>query len=88
MEFVVIKNNPCGMKRHFYRFYLNDRLKLQLDVYAEQHRETKRHNYTTDALWSRLRKNDCTIPIKPVVAEDVIAEAVEQVKRAIEVEVT
>lgn len=84
-HFEVKRESEDGLSRKFYRFWLNDRLELQLDAYAEQSRKTKRHNYNTDAVWNRLRSRDNTLKEKPVIDGSVVAEAVELAKAAITV---
>jgi hypothetical protein len=86
MYFDIKRESDCGLSRRFYRFYLDDRLQLQLDVYAELSRKTKRHHYNLDATWNRLmRRRDCSIKEKPAVDYDVITETIELAKAAITV---
>lgn len=84
-NFEVKRESEDGLARKFYRFWLNDRLELQLDVYAEQSRKTRRHQYNSDAVWNRIRSRDNSIKERPIVDSDVIAEAVESAKAAITV---
>ena len=83
MRVEIIREDRDGLSRKVYTYWLSEWLELQLDCYAEQSRETKRHKYRLTANWLRLMRRDCKIKEKPAVPDDVIAEALALARSAI-----
>jgi len=83
-----VSREESELSRKMFRFWLNDRLELQLDEYSEQSRKTKRHKYVCDASWKRLRHGNyygTRITEKPEIDADVIADALSLVMSTIKV---
>ena len=83
-----VSREESVLARKVFRFWLNDRLELQLDDYSEQSRKNKRHKYVCGASWKRLRHSNyygTRITEKPTVDDDVIEEALSLAIAAIKV---
>jgi len=84
-RYELIKEGPDGLSRQIFGFTLNG-FKLVFSEYFEDTRPTKRHKWTQQKYWSRIRSRSVTIELDQVpLTEEVKAEALEEARSKIHV---